>query len=530
MSVKAKLILSYMLIIVLTLILAGTSIANIANNKTVANNVHTILAERHKRIYTTFENIYNLHMLCKQLTDGQTMFSPEYEKQLLEQLKVVDAAVDDLQVTRYPKEIGAIKEAGKDYHNVVLDQIIKNLKVNKIRGAALAMENELSADYSIMNYNLIQVIESQIKEAEENVETITSDTPLIIAIVISLIVIVSCSIIAVVLPKSINNGLELAVSNTRKIAQGDLSQRIVSERHDELGKMLHELEEMRKIWQKNVGTIKLAASNGLSAMQAIHEASTRMNEGAQNTQNRAMTVAAASDEMVSTTSDIAKNCENAAAAANDTNDSTDAGVGQVQSTIDQIRAQVSKTKEDAEHIHALVDQTQKIGTIVQTIEDIASQTNLLALNAAIEAARAGEAGKGFAVVADEVRALASRTANSTQEIIKMVAQIQNDANTANESMNESVAKMNILAEETNNVQGLLQEIREKVSGVNSQITHIATAAEEQTTATSEISTNMQDITASAKNLAEEVNHSQSEVANAVSKLEELIAMTDALKV
>ena len=530
MSVRAKLILSYVLIIVLTLVLAGTSIANIANNKAVANNVHTILVERHNRIYNTFENIYKLHMMCKSLTDGQTMYSQEYESQILEQLKITDEAIDKLQTARYPKEIQAIKDAGKDYHDVVMNQFIKNLRVNKIRGAALAMENELAKDYSIMNYNLIQVIERQINEAGLSVETITSDTPLIIAIIISLIVVISCSVIAVVLPKSINSGLELAVVNTRKIAQGDLSHRIVTTRKDELGKMLNELEEMRKIWQKNVGTIKLAANNGLSAMQAIHEATTRMNEGAQTTQNRALTVAAASDEMVSTTSDIAKNCESAAAAANDTNRSTDEGVGQVQLTIDQIHAQVSKTKEDAEHIHTLVDQTQKIGTIVQTIEDIASQTNLLALNAAIEAARAGEAGKGFAVVADEVRALASRTASSTQEIIKMVGQIQNDANTANESMNESVSKMNVLAEETNNVQGLLQEIRDKVSGVNSQITQIATAAEEQTTATSEISTNMQDITSSAKDLAQEVDQSQSEVAGAVEKLEELINMTNSLRV
>ena len=202
----------------------------------------------------------------------------------------------------------------------------------------------------------------------------------------------------------------------------------------------------------------------------------------------------------------------------------------VQRTIEGIQNQVIKSKEDANNVQSLVDQAQKIGTIVQTIDDIASQTNLLALNAAIEAARAVEAGKGFAVVADEVRALASRTSSSTSEITKMVSQIQENANTANESMQSSVQNMDNLAVETSTIESLLNDITDQVSSVNAQITQIATAAEQQTTATSEISTNMQDITHSSESLSNDCAQAKQEVDNSVKLLRNLLDTLSRIKI
>ena len=234
--------------------------------------------------------------------------------------------------------------------------------------------------------------------------------------------------------------------------------------------------------------------------------------------------------MVSTTSDIAKNCQEAAVNAEDSNNTTREGVAKVRLTIDAIQNQVVKSKEDAEQIRSLVDRAQKIGTIVQTIDEIASQTNLLALNAAIEAARAGEAGKGFAVVADEVRALASRTSKSTQEITSMVSQVQTEANQANESMTKSVESMDVLAQDASAIEELLNGIIDKVDVVNAQIGQIATAAEEQTAATSEISTNMQSITNSAQGFAAEVSTTQSVVNSAAEDVNELTGLVAKIKV
>ncbi|MBQ4246929.1 MAG: methyl-accepting chemotaxis protein, partial [Succinivibrio sp.] len=216
--------------------------------------------------------------------------------------------------------------------------------------------------------------------------------------------------------------------------------------------------------------------------------------------------------------------------ANQSSNTTNEGVKKVKMTIEGIQSQVVKSKQDADNVQALVEQAQKIGTIVQTIDDIASQTNLLALNAAIEAARAGEAGKGFAVVADEVRALASRTSSSTQEITKMVSEIQSNANTANESMQSSVQNMDALAIETTTIEGLLHNITEQVMTVNAQISQIATAAEEQTTATSEISHNMQDITAATQSLSENCAHSKEEVKESFILVDDLVDVLAKIKV
>jgi methyl-accepting chemotaxis protein len=360
-----------------------------------------------------------------------------------------------------------------------------------------------------------------------HITEMTDPTPIWIVSIVTLIAVALSLFVAIKLPSSFVSILDYAVNQASIISKGDLSQTISNKGHsDEFGVLLSSLEKMRKDWQSNVVLIKDSATKIENAFETITEMTNSMNHKSQESQSRSLTVAAAADEMVSTTGDIAKNCESAAANSNQSNETTREGVNKVQLTIEGIQNQVIKSKQDADNVQALVDQAQKVGSIVQTIDDIASQTNLLALNAAIEAARAGEAGKGFAVVADEVRSLASRTSGSTSEITKMVTEIQNDAHTANDSMAASVEQMGVLATQTEEVESLLSSIIENVTSVNTQISQIATAAEQQTTATSEISTNMQSITNESQNLTENVRAAQGTVNSSVDNLNSLKAMVD----
>ena len=159
-----------------------------------------------------------------------------------------------------------------------------------------------------------------------------------------------------------------------------------------------------------------------------------------------------------------------------------------------MRTIAERVTNSAKAVESLGARSDQIGAIVGTIEDIADQTNLLALNAAIEAARAGEQGRGFAVVADEVRALAERTTRATREIGEMIKAIQKDTKAAVITMNEGVIEVGKGSEKAASSGRALEQILEQINSVTSQIAQVATAAEEQTSTTAEISNNMQQIT------------------------------------
>ncbi|HEU0265897.1 MAG TPA: methyl-accepting chemotaxis protein, partial [Geobacterales bacterium] len=176
-----------------------------------------------------------------------------------------------------------------------------------------------------------------------------------------------------------------------------------------------------------------------------------------------------------------------------------------------------QVKATAQTVESLGNRSEEIGEIVGVIEDIADQTNLLALNAAIEAARAGEQGRGFAVVADEVRALAERTTKATKEIGQMIKGIQGETRRAVSAMEEGVQEVKSGTQEASRSGEALQKILQVIGTLSGQVNQIATAAEEQTATTTEISDNMQQITG----VVQETARGAQESASAASQLSTL---------
>ncbi len=292
----------------------------------------------------------------------------------------------------------------------------------------------------------------------------------------------------------ISRPVKALAEEAEKIAEGDLCVTVHYESHDEVGQLADSFRKMIANLKSLIGKITESSEMVASAAAQLSSASAQIATGAEEVAAQAGTVATASEEMAVTSTEIARNCATAADESKNANDTALAGASIVDGTITVMRQVAEKVKESALTIEKLGRQGEQIGDIIGTIEDIADQTNLLALNAAIEAARAGEQGRGFAVVADEVRALAERTTRATRDIGEMIKSIQMDTKTAVSDMEEGVKKVETGSREASRSGDALQEILSRIGSVAMQVNQMATAAEQQTATTGEITSNINQIT------------------------------------
>ncbi|MDD6206290.1 methyl-accepting chemotaxis protein [Succinivibrio sp.] len=532
LSIRQKIVIGFILIIMTTLTLVGWSLCSLSQSKIKAEGYIEFLNQRYERTRRSADAISKLQTVLKEIAANPADANDANIAKITAAETELKEATDALQITRYPKEIGAVKENAKEYISLVNTKFLPLLnsdsteKQHKL--VDLVYVDMAKSFFAVTDYITI-VNGYQIRETKSKMSTLTSSSTKFVLLVFTVIEIVIAAFLSAYIPNVIVGQLKGISKHALELAKGDLTREIFVKRHDEFKHLVEDLEQMRQSWRKNIGDIIEITNTVSVAFEGIGQSAEKVNTTAYDNQSRAVTVAAASEQMVSTTADIAKNCEQASATAEESSNSTTRGTHEVHDIIDKLTSQIEKTKEDAKLVQKLADQAVKIGTIVQTIDDIASQTNLLALNAAIEAARAGEAGKGFAVVADEVRALASRTSSSTQEITKMVTQIQTDARAADDAMQLSVNSMDSLANEASGIDTILNEINDTVSTVSSQISQIATAAEEQTVATSEISSNMKNITDDSKVLTDSIDSVNKEMQDSNDQLAKLIVMVNTFK-
>lgn len=503
LSLRAKLLLSFLIFNLLILIISLFAVFNTNSNIDASYNTSMILGKSYGRVMDTQKALdhfddFTLNFLNHKSNIGNDEFIQRTTKFIENVAKTTGTMNENItgvlpSSDKYKANILKAKKEVAEFSNYFQSSIIPLVKVNNIHDATDTYVEDVMPKLRECKGIFKDLIDEQVAISTQIVNSTTSKTPMYISITIAVISIIIGLLISNSLAKYIKHNFSKLIDAMDKIAQGNFDFKLENHTHDEFGTVFDSAIQMRRLLGGSIGDVVKSYKDFALKLQDINDKVNQVATQIADAENRSMTVSAASDEMVSTTGDIAKNCESAAANSNETENITHHGVNEVETVISSIRSQADKTRKDAELIKALVEQSNKIGSIVQTIEDIASQTNLLALNAAIEAARAGEAGKGFAVVADEVRALASRSSASTQEITKMVTQIQSDANSANESMNQSLGDMNVLADKASGVTDILNDIISRVDNVNTQIAQIATAATQQTTATSEISTNMQGV-------------------------------------
>ena len=301
-------------------------------------------------------------------------------------------------------------------------------------------------------------------------------------------------LVSVFITRSITRPLSAVVVVAKALAAGDLTVAVESQDKDEIGELMKAMQFMTESLHTTIGQVSGTSSQVASAAHQLQTTAVQIATSSEEVAAQAGTVATAGEEMSTTSADIAQNCLRVAEGAQRASQAASNGVELVEQTV-AVMGQIAETvQETAKTVKSLGTRSDQIGTIIGTIEDIADQTNLLALNAAIEAARAGEQGRGFAVVADEVRALAERTTRATKEISDMIKAIQKETKEAVAAMEQSVYQVKAGTIEAAKSGEALQDILQQVNDVTVQVSQIATAAEEQTATTSEISNNMQLIT------------------------------------
>ncbi len=385
------------------------------------------------------------------------------------------------------------------------DQIRNSLQQQSIATAARA--DDLAAQ---------QVISAK-KEQNTAVMQLLS-----VAVVVLLIGIFAAFLIT----RQITVPLNETVIAARRIADGDLTQDTHTTRQDELGLLQNTMQHMTVSLRTLIGGISNGVTQIATAAEELSAVSEQTSAGVTLQKNEVDQVATAMNQMSSTVQEVARNTEDASRAAKQASERAAHGSSVVQHATREIGQLAGEVKQLGEAMQRLTEDSGKIGSVIDVIKAVAEQTNLLALNAAIEAARAGEQGRGFAVVADEVRSLAQRTQNSTTEIEALILTLQQGTGAASGLMDASLQRTEGTVILARQAEQALVEINQSIVPIQSMNQQIAAAAEQQSATAEEINRsiiNVRDIADQSASATEQSAASTVELARLGSNLQSMVA-------
>ncbi len=413
-------------------------------------------------------------------------------------------------------------------YQAIVQKYLDLMKAGDVENGRTLLLGDLQKNYRVVMDELTLMNDSndqQVSQAANNavLSESSAKTSLYIGIALAFI---AAILLGLFISRLISRPIAYAVASARSIAGGDLTQHITSTGRDEAGQLLTALADMQGSLKNTIQQIASAADQLASAAEELTAVTDNGSRGLVRQNDEIQQAATAVTQMTSAVEEVARNAVSTSEASQATSQQASNGRDQARSAVSAINNATSEIATSTTMVKDLADQVRDIGKVLDVIRGIAEQTNLLALNAAIEAARAGEQGRGFAVVADEVRALAARTQASTGEIEGMINSVRTSADEAVGAMGKSqalVSETQTLAQATGQA---LEQIADGIAQINDRNLVIATASEEQAHVAREVDRNLvniQDLSTQTAAGAHQTSASTQELSNLAASFNALVS-------